>query len=401
MNASLRRGWCPGALKPMETGDGWLVRIHPPFGALTPDLLRSIAALAAQHGNGLADITARGNLQLRGIRPESHGPLVEALLDAGLVDSDEDDGPHRLVLTSPLAGRDPAERADALALAAAVAEACRGQPLPAKTCIAVDGGGLPLTVGGMDLVVQAVAANAWLIGLPDGRWVGPVREPAAMASRLLGLLSTNGERPARAGAALVAQALATLDLRPHAVPPPRPAPPRTGLIAEKGGTVAACAVAPFGRIDAVTMDALALLAARQGAHDIRLTPFRGVALTGLADGAAMLAALGTLGLIVDPADPRLSVAACPGAPACARGEAPAQADAGRFARLGAARLAAGLTLHVSGCAKGCAHPRAAGLTLVGRAGGYDIVRNGTAGAPPIGRLARVSDFSAFLDTYPA
>ncbi len=42
----------------------------------------------------------------------------------------------------------------------------------------------------------------------------------------------------------------------------------------------------------------------------------------------------------------------------------------------------GLTLHVSGCAKGCAHAGPAALTLVGRDGRYDLVRNGRAGDAP-------------------
>ncbi len=32
----MRRGWCPGVLRPMPSGDGLLVRVHPPGGALTP-----------------------------------------------------------------------------------------------------------------------------------------------------------------------------------------------------------------------------------------------------------------------------------------------------------------------------------------------------------------------------
>ncbi len=33
---TMRRGWCPGTLRPMATGDGLLVRLHPPRNALTP-----------------------------------------------------------------------------------------------------------------------------------------------------------------------------------------------------------------------------------------------------------------------------------------------------------------------------------------------------------------------------
>ncbi len=49
---TLRRGWCPSTLKPMETGDGWLVRLHPPGARLTPAQLRRIAALAASTATG-------------------------------------------------------------------------------------------------------------------------------------------------------------------------------------------------------------------------------------------------------------------------------------------------------------------------------------------------------------
>ena len=29
------KGWCPGALRPMQSGDGLVVRIRPPTGRLT------------------------------------------------------------------------------------------------------------------------------------------------------------------------------------------------------------------------------------------------------------------------------------------------------------------------------------------------------------------------------
>ena len=30
------KGWCPGALRPMQSGDGLVTRIRPPLGRLTP-----------------------------------------------------------------------------------------------------------------------------------------------------------------------------------------------------------------------------------------------------------------------------------------------------------------------------------------------------------------------------
>jgi precorrin-3B synthase len=36
----------------------------------------------------------------------------------------------------------------------------------------------------------------------------------------------------------------------------------------------------------------------------------------------------------------------------------------------------GISPHVSGCEKGCAHPRQAPITLVARDGRYDLIRDG-------------------------
>ena len=395
-NASLRRGWCPGALRPMETGDGWLVRLHPRGGRLSVDDLRRIADLARRHGSGLIDITARGNLQLRGVRPETHGPLVAELLATGLADADEGDGPQRLVLASPLAGRELGEAVDAARLAEEIGAACAGLTgLPAKTLVVVDAGGLPLDDIAADLRLCADADGALVIALPDGRWMGsvtPAEVPAAVRALLVPLAEAHRREPDRVrrlrdlpGEALE-PAVAALGLRPIGAPVGRPAAPRAGSVPEHGGTFAVMAAAPFGRLDTAQLDAVAAVAQGDAAHGIRTTPWRGVALTGLADPAATLAALAGIGLITDPVDPRLAVHACPGSPACLRGEAPAQADAAHLAMAAASRIAGGLTLHVSGCAKGCAHPGRAGATLVGQGGGYGLVLDGTASDPAHGRF---------------
>jgi precorrin-3B synthase len=414
--ADLRRGWCPGALRPMETGDGWLVRLHPRRGRLSAADLSHIASLASRHGNGLVDITARGNLQLRGVRPETHRPLVEALLAAGLADPDEGDGPQRLVLASPLAGRDPGDHVDTERLTAAVEAACADLVgLPAKTLAIVDGGGLALDAIACDIRLVARDDGAIAFGLPGGRWFGsctPTNAPAAVRTLLTPLAEAHRHGPGSTrrlrdlSQRALGEAAAKFGLTPMAPPASRPPPTRVGIVSEHGGTVAALAAAPFGRLDALALEALAALAVRHRGHDIRTTPWRGVALTGLADPTAALAALSMMGLITDPADPRLAVQACPGSPACSRGEAPAQSHAALLALAAAPRIARGLTLHVSGCAKGCAHAGRAGLTLVGQDGGYGLVLDGTASDAAHGRfavdaLARMLAASGDLAAFPA
>ncbi|HXV30232.1 MAG TPA: precorrin-3B synthase, partial [Sinorhizobium sp.] len=59
----MRRGACPSLAKPMQTGDGLLARLRPAKGRMTPAELRTIATLAERFGNGILEVTARGNLQ--------------------------------------------------------------------------------------------------------------------------------------------------------------------------------------------------------------------------------------------------------------------------------------------------------------------------------------------------
>ena len=84
------------------------------------------------------------------------------------------------------------------------------------------------------------------------------------------------------------------------------------------------------------------------------------------------------GLITDPADPILRITACTGAPACPQ----ALGDTRTLARRLAPHLPTGQKLHISGCAKGCAHPAAAETTLTATGQGYDLIRNGTASDIP-------------------
>ena len=60
------QGWCPGALRPMPSGDGWVIRVRPPNGRLAPNQAREIARLARAHGNGVIDLSSRANIHLRG-----------------------------------------------------------------------------------------------------------------------------------------------------------------------------------------------------------------------------------------------------------------------------------------------------------------------------------------------
>ncbi|HTJ64958.1 MAG TPA: hypothetical protein VL899_14230, partial [Alphaproteobacteria bacterium] len=108
--------------------------------------------------------------------------------------------------------------------------------------------------------------------------------------------------------------------------------------------------------------------------ELRLTPWRTILVPFRSDDSArqFTAGLSLEDFILSCDDPRLRVAACVGAPACPRATTDVRADATRLA----SAVKPGDLLHVSGCAKGCAHPRTATLTLTGHDGRYDLIRDG-------------------------
>ena len=132
------KGWCPGALRPMQSGDGLVLRIRPRMAHLTASQLLGIAQAALTHGNGIIEVTARANVQLRGVTAQSHAPLIAALDALGLIDPDAQTESHRNVVLSPFW-----QGAETEALAAALYKALlQGPDLPGKFGFALDTGAL-------------------------------------------------------------------------------------------------------------------------------------------------------------------------------------------------------------------------------------------------------------------
>jgi precorrin-3B synthase len=154
---------------------------------------------------------------------------------------------------------------------------------------------------------------------------------------------------------------------------------------EFGEEVVVGAAAPFGEIEALSFKALIERAGSLGARSLRLTPWRALLLVGLAPDCvgSLVHSMTELGVIVGADDPRLRIAACPGAPACMHGHLPVRADARRWATK--LPKGDGIILHVSGCVKGCAKPSATAATFTATARGYDLILDGKAGDPPMRR----------------
>jgi precorrin-3B synthase len=111
--ASLRRGWCPGVLRPMQTGDGLLVRLRLRGARLDLDRAEAIADCAARFGNGMIEISSRANLQLRGIDEAQLSALQRRLDELGLLDADAATEGVRNIVASPISDMDPGAIIDA------------------------------------------------------------------------------------------------------------------------------------------------------------------------------------------------------------------------------------------------------------------------------------------------
>jgi precorrin-3B synthase len=136
----------------------------------------------------------------------------------------------------------------------------------------------------------------------------------------------------------------------------------------------------FGHAGAAALDELMQLAAAGGASGVRAAPGRVILIVGLAQHvvAPLTAAAEGLGFIVRPDDQRRHVFACAGAPICASAHIPARALAPRITEIAASRLGPTFDIHISGCSKGCAHSKRAGLTVVGTSAGCALIAGGTA-----------------------
>ncbi len=397
---SYRKGWCPGALRPMASGDGLIVRLRLSGGAITPVLGRAIAGWSTAFGNGLIDLTTRANLQLRGVRDETLVPLQAALAVRGLLDADPAAEAVRNVLASPLAGVDPSAVLDIRPIIRALEGRLRATPslhrLPAKFGFSVDDGGrLPLDRDRVDVAFLArddegkARFDYFVGGVQAGTCaVDDLPEVAARLAEAFTELRGAGSQAPRRMAALVRQtgieailAAAGLTTSPRASESdPRVTLPPLG-IHNLGACKALGIGIPFGRLRAEQLMAVSEAAAAIDG-ELRLTSWRALLIIGTRVDAALARRMHQAGFILDEDAPLRRVAACPGAPACRSGVTQAQTDGAYLASLARGLGQEGITLHVSGCPKGCAHPNAAAVTLVGRDGHYDIVFDGRASDRP-------------------
>jgi precorrin-3B synthase len=397
MNASLRRGVCPGLSAPLPTGDGLLVRLRP-LGSIPLAAFSTLCALAGQCGNGIMEITARGSIQIRGLSAASAPRFAAEVATLGI--AAQDDVP---ILINPLAGLAADDIIDASAFAAELRRELARRPFPVelspKISVAIDGGNA-VNLDGVaadirlrarlwqgDALLQISVAGDAATAMPLG--CVPVHNGAEAAARLLDVLAKRG-RNARARDLVAAEGIAPFlsavaglligESTPDVIDPPAEI---IGTHALREGYARGIAL-PFGNANACSLQGLIEVAEQAGANRLIAAAGRTLIAVGLplAEVSNFAAAAEQLGFITRPHDPRRRVIACAGAPFCASGHIATRALAPRLAEM-VAQLHDGLaTIHLSGCAKGCAHSEKAALTIVGSPHGCALVADGAAQGTP-------------------
>ncbi|MGJ0238044.1 cobalamin biosynthesis protein CobG [Novosphingobium fluoreni] len=350
------KGWCPDAWQPMAAGDGLLVRVKPRFSRLSRKETLQVCALSRQFGNGLIDVTRRANLQIRGVAEAGWRPLIEALVNAGLVDPDHAIEARRKILLAPHWTVGDASHRLAVELQEKLPEL---PELPSKMGFVIDAGDVPVLLDEPGDFRIERGESGGLILRAAGREKGVAVSEAKAIDRLIALAHWFHDSSGAAAGRMVRH---DAPLPPWAQGDARPAPPAAR--AQPGPVCAGFAYGvPFSQIEA---DRLADAVTSAGATSLRLTPWRLVILEGGSAGEHP-------GLIADPADPLLRAEACPGAPFCPQATVATRDLARQLAPL------VRESLHISGCAKGCACSRKTALVLTGREGRFDLSRNTHAG----------------------
>jgi len=343
-----------------------LIRVRPYLGHLSAEQVIGLCDIAQRFGNGIINLTSRANLQIRGVAEDAHADLLEVLTKLDVLDADPMLETKRTIVCTPdWTKGDLTDR-----MHTALIHRLGDLPeLPGKMGIAIDTGPRP--------ILQSVpadfrferTADGTLILRADGAPKGQVIREATAIDALITLAAwfcdTGGRDAGR--------------MARHLRNTPLPAdwthiaPQSNGPAIAPGQTPNGFAYgAPFGTVDASALRALIMA---NNATGLRVTPWRVFILEG-----AQPQDRGS-DFITDPNDPLRQIHACPGATRCEQALQPTHA----LARTLAQTLPNKTYLHISGCAKGCAHRNATDITLVGTERGYDLVRNGTAWDEPTRR----------------
>ena len=325
------RDRCPGILAFHDAEDGGLTRVRLAGGRITPSQLQAVAA-AAEIGSGLVELTARANLQVRGLPAGAEVELASLLGAAGLLPSPAHDH-ARNILASPVAGRHPRSLVATDEVVQELDRGLCGDPalatLSGRFLFSVDdGSGLALgneadlalvampsaghessmfalTVAGTRTIARVAPGEAAGLALRAASAFLQVRAEHGGDAWRVREIPDGAERVARlVGTETQAAALIATGDRDYPLP---------GVRVQNDGRAAVTALAPLGRLDRESVSAVAALVGAYG-EDLRLSPLRTLTVIDVAAERADRLAdeLEALGLLVAAASGWAGISTCAG-----------------------------------------------------------------------------------------
>jgi len=356
---------CPGALQVHQAADGAMARIRLPGGMITAAQLAALAEVSSRLGSGALELTARGNVQVRGITEvEAVGDAVAA---AGLLPSATHERVRNIV-ASPLSGR-AGGRVDVRGWVGELDAAICAEPslaqLGGRFWFSLDDGRGDVSGLGADAGVHWLDDDCAL--LLAGKDTGVRLAAGDVVGTLVGVALRFLE--IRGKAWRVSELDDVRDLLPEADPNGESLPPVTvgpvGWITQADGRVTLGAAVPLGVMSARVAEYLAAIEA-----PLVITPWRSVLVCELSEEVADVAlrVLAPLGLVFDENSPWLTISACTGSPGCAHSAADVRADAAL-----ALETDSGVHRHFVGCERACGSPPT-GQVLVATGDGYRALR---------------------------
>ena len=355
---------CPGALTLHHAADGPLARVRLPGGMLTAAQLDALASVAQGFAAGTCELTARGNVQLRGITdPDA---VAAALSAAGLLPSVSHERVRNIV-ASPLSGR-RGGHADVRPLVTALDAALQADPdlasLPGRFLFCLDDGtgdvaGLHSDAGVLMLAdgtaVLLLAGRDTGVRLPPGDVVDAL---IAVARRFVAVRGDAWRVSELEDPDVLLDGMARAG---ESVTLPLTRPP-VGWITQGDGRVTLAAAVPLGVLSARQAQFVVAIGA-----PVVITPWRSLLVCDLDEGVAdtALRVLAPLGLVFDDSSLWLHVSACVGSPGCDRSRADVRADAAAAVNAGAHDE----PVHYAGSERACGRPARA-RALVATGDGY-------------------------------
>jgi precorrin-3B synthase len=364
---------CPGALHVHQAADGALARVRLPGGMVTAAQLSTLARVSNELGSGTLELTARGNVQVRGITDVT--AAGEAIAGAGLLPSVTHERVRNIV-ASPLAGRAGGSR-DVRGWVGQLDAAICAEPMLAglggRFWFSLDDGRADVSGLCADVGVHVLDDGCALLlaGRDTGVRVPPGEVVEALVDIALRFVDISGTawrvkelddaRRLLPGAEVSETAFPAVTFPAVTTGP-------VGWINQDDGRIALAAAVPLGVLPARVAEYLGVIEAL-----MVVTPWRSILVFDLDEAVAdtALRVLAPLGLVFDSNSPWLSVSACTGSPGCAHSVADVRADATRSLEVGSA-----VHRHFVGCERACGSPPA-GEVLVATGRGYQLLRRRT------------------------